>query len=157
VNARPVAIVLALLAAGAVLYFWPRAPKNPEDAIRALVAECVTDANKKDVSAIMDHVAERFIGPNTMGKNEVRQILAFQLLRNQEVAVILNPTLTVGLKSETAASMTGFFVFGRTRVQTAEELTQSAVAAVYKIDADLERVDGKWTFTGAQYQKVNGW
>jgi hypothetical protein len=157
VPSRPVAIVLALIAAGAVLFFWPRRPKNPEDAIRALVAECVADANKKDVSSIMDHVAEEFVGPQATRKQEVRTTLAYQLLRANDVAVILNPTLTVSLKSETQASLTGFFVFGRSQVKTAEELTQNAVAAVYKIDADLERRDGRWIFIGAQYQRVNGW
>lgn len=154
---RPVAIVLALIAAGAVLFFWPRGPKNPEDQIRKLVAECVADANNKDVSSITDRIDDRFVGPNTASKQEVRQILAYQLLRQQEVAVILNPTLSVTITSPTQASMTGYFVFGRTKVKTAEELTQGAVAAVYKIDADLENKDGKWWFTAAQYQKVNGW
>ena len=154
---RPVAIFLALAAAAAVLFFWPRGPKNPEDQIRKLVAECVKYANEKDVSAIADNVAEDFVGAQASRKQEVKQILAFQLLRQQEVAVILNPTLSVTLKSDTTASIVGFFVFGRTKVLTAEELSQNAVAAVYKIEADLERREGKWWFTAAQYQKVNGW
>jgi hypothetical protein len=157
VPSRPVAIVLALAAAAAVLFLWPRGPKNPEDQIRKLVAECVADANEKDVSSISDHVDERFVGPQSTGKQEVKQMLAYQLLRQQDVAVILNPTLSVTMKSATQASMTGYFVFGRTRVKTAEELNQGAVAAVYKIDADLESKEGKWWFTGAQYQKVTGW
>lgn len=155
---RPVAMVLALVAAGAVLYLWPRGPKNPEDQIRKLVAECVEAANKKDISSIMDHVAEEFVGPQASRKQEVKQILAMQLLRNQEVAVILNPTLSVTLKSNDAGSMVGYFVFARTMVANADDLNkQTGVAAVYKIDADLERRDGKWIFTGAQYQRVNGW
>ncbi len=156
-NARPIAIVVALAAAAAVLFFWPRGPKDPAGQVRKLVAQCVADANNKDPSSIMENVAEDFVGPNTRRKHEVKQILAMQLLRDQEVAVILNPTLEVSVKSDTQVSMVGFFVFGRSKVQTAEELTQSAVAAVYKIEADLEKRDGKWWFTGAQYSKVNGW
>lgn len=155
---RPVALVLALAAAGAVLYLWPRGPKNPEDQVRALVAECVAAANDKDVSGIMDHAVEEFVGPQASRKQDVKQILAMQLLRNQEVAVILNPTLSVELKSPDAAAIVGYFVFGRTRVATADELNpQTGVAAVYKIDAEVERRDGKWMFTSAQYQRVNGW
>lgn len=154
---RPIAIVLALAAAGAVLYLWPRAAKNPEDQIRALVAECVELANEKAVGDLMDHVAEEFVGPQGSRKQDVKQTLTFQLLRNQEVAVILNPTLNVELKGETTAAFTGYFVFARTKVQTAEELNPAGVAAVYKIDADLERKDGRWTIIGAQYQRVSGW
>jgi hypothetical protein len=157
VSNRALALAVAVIAAGAVLYLWPRGPKDPEAQIRALVAECVDDANKKDVAAISERVDERFVGPQGMGKNEVKQLLAFQLLRQQEVAVILNPTLSVEVKSPESATMVGFFVFGRTKVKTAEELSQNAVAAVYKITASLERKDGRWWFTGAQYQAVNGW
>jgi hypothetical protein len=155
---RPLTIVIALVAAGAVLYFWPKKAKTPEDEIRALIAQCVADANERAVSDIMEHVAEEFIGPQMARKQDVKQMLAYQLLRQQQdVAVILNPTLNVTVKSDTSAQVTGFFVFGRTKVKTAEELSQSAVAAVYKIESDLERRDGRWVFIGAQYQRVNGW
>jgi hypothetical protein len=154
---RPVALIVALLAAGAVLFLWPRGPKDPESQIRKLVAECVDDANKKDVSGITDHMDERFIGPNGSGKLDVKQLLAYQLLRQQDVAVILNPTLTVTVASPEKASLVGYFVFARTMVKTAEELSPSGIGAVYKIDADLEKKDGRWWFIGAQYQRVNGW
>ena len=150
-------MIVALLAAGAVLFFWPRGPKDPEGQIKKLVAECVDDANKKDVSSIAEHLDERFIGPNGSGKEEVKRLLAFQLLRDQEVAVILNPTLTVSVKSPEQASLVGYFVFARSKVKTVDELSQAGVAAVYKIDADLEKKDGRWWLVGAQYQRVNGW
>lgn len=150
------AAVGALAAFGLVLALWPRGETTPEDELRALVAECVEAANRKDPSGITVHLAEDFRGQQGARKQDVKQVLVVQLLRGDQVAV-LNPRLDVTVESPTRGAIDGTFVFARVPAKTAEELPQGSVAAIYRIEAKLERRDEGWTFVEASYRRVDAW
>ncbi len=148
---RAVGLVLAAVAAALVFWLWPRGPKDPEAQVRALVAKIVAGAEARDVGPLSDAMAESFRGPQGATKQEVKQIVAFQVLRNQETVAVFNPSLTVTLRGNEDADLEGLFLFARTKAKSAEELQPGTVASAYTINATLMKVDGEWQFISATY------
>lgn len=148
---RGVGLVLAALAGGLVFWLWPRGPKDPEAQIRALVAGIVAGAEKKDLGPLSDAMADAFKGPQATSKHEVKQLVMFHVLRNQENVAIFNPSLSVNLRGKEDADIEGVFLFARTKVKSAEELEAGMVASAYTITATLEKQSGDWKFVSATY------
>ncbi len=149
---RAAGVALAVLAAAAVLFFWPRGPKTPEDQIRALFARCVRATEDRKLDVIADAMAPQFTARGAK-KDEVRQLLAFQLLRDRETVAVLNPSLDVTLEGDAAASVSAELVFARSKDKSADQLAPASVVAAYHLDAKLERLDGEWRFVSADYRQ----
>ena len=152
---RAVGLVAGALAAALVFWLWPRGPKDPEAQIRKLVAEVVAGAEARDVGPLADAMADGFKGPNGASKQEVKQIVAFQVLRNQETVAVFNPSLDVTLRGQEDAEIEGTFLFARTKAKSAEELQPGTVASAYKISATLEKQGGEWRFVSAAYAPIS--
>lgn len=148
---RTLGIVLALLAGGAVLFFWPKKPLDDEAQIRALFAACVQAAEDRKLDVISEAMAPEFKAHGA-NKDEVRQMLAFQLLRDKETTAVLNPSLDVTLELPNA-SVSSELVFARTKPKSAAEVAPQSVVAAYHLDAKLEKRDGKWLFVSAEYRQ----
>jgi hypothetical protein len=73
----------------------------PEEALRATIAQMQAAAEARDSAALSDHLAEDFVGPNGMDREQFRRWLAVLWLRNREVGVTLGP-LEVEMLGETA-------------------------------------------------------
>ena len=154
-NPRTLGVVLAAAAAALVFWLWPRGPKDPEAQIRALVAGIVAGAEGRDVAPLSDSMAEDFKGPSGASKQEVKQLVMFNVLRNQENVAVFNPSLEVKLRGTEAADLEGTFLFARTKAKSAAELRPEAVASAYRITASLEKRDGQWKFVSATYAPVS--
>ena len=152
---RALGLVLAAGAAALVFWLWPRGPKDPEAQIRALVAGIVAGAEGRDVGPLSDAMADEFKGPQGATKQEVKQIVAFQVLRNQENVAIFNPSLEVKILGPEAAEIEGTFLFARSKAKSAAELQPGTVASAYRITATLDKQDGEWKFVSATYQPVS--
>jgi hypothetical protein len=146
---RLVAGVLALAAAGAVFYLWPRAPKDPEEQIRKLVADSVAGVEKHDLSPLSTALAPDFRGPQGASGQEVKQLIAGQVLRDSTTVAVFNPSLDVTFRNAGAADINGLFVFSRSK-----ELTADSATAVYRVSAAVEQRDGEWRFTSASYEQA---
>jgi hypothetical protein len=152
-SARTIAIVTALLAAGLTVWLWPRAKLSPEDEIRALVAACVKAAEDKELSVITDAIAEDFTGPSGASRDDVKRMIAFQVLRDKESVAVFNPNLAVDVTGADTGEVRGKFVFARVKAKTFDELPQGAIVNAYTIEAKLQKRDGKWRFISATYQQ----
>lgn len=152
---RALGLVLGAAAAALVFWLWPRGPKDPEAQIRKLIAEVVAGAEARDVGPLSDAMAESFRGPQGAKKQEVKQIVAFQVLRNQENVAIFNPSLEVKLLGPESAEIEGTFLFARSKAKSAAELQPEMVASAYRITATLDKQDGEWKFVSATYQPVS--
>jgi len=141
--------VLALASAGAVLWLWPRAPKDPEEQIRKLVADCVAGVEKHDLSPLSSAIAADFRGPQGMSGQEIKQLIAGQVLRDSTTVAVFNPSLDVTFRNAGAADLDGLFVFSRTK-----ELTAEGATAVYRVKAAVAQRDGEWRFTSASYEQA---
>lgn len=152
-SARTIAIITAALAAVLTLVLWPKAKLSPEDEIRALVAACVKAAEDKELGVISDALAEDFRGPGGAARDDVKRLIAYQVLRDKESVAVFNPKLSVTITDANTGEMSGKFVFARAKAKSFDELPQGAVVEAYDIDAKLEKRDGKWRFVSATYNK----
>ena len=73
----------------------------PEQALRETIAAMEAAAEARDSSALVEHLAEDFAGPDGMDRERFRRYLAVIWLRNRDVGVTLGP-LEVELMGERA-------------------------------------------------------
>jgi len=151
VSRRALGVILALAAGALVLFFWPKKPLDDEAQIRALFAQCVQAAEDRKLDVISDAMAPEFKAQGAK-KDEVRQLLAFQLLRDKETTAVLNPSLDVTVEPPNA-SVSSELVFARTRPKSAAEVAPQSVVAAYHLDAKLQKREGKWLFVSAEYRQ----
>lgn len=151
---KVVGAVLALVAAGLTLWLWPRAPKDPEAEVRALVASIVKGVEERKLGPLADALSDRFKGPGGANAQEVKQLVAGQVLRNRETVAVFNPSLSVSVTGAEDADLDGTFVFARTKAASAEALEPGAVASAYRITAKLDRTEGEWKFISATYEQI---
>jgi hypothetical protein len=143
VNARQLGgPVIAVLVGLAVYFAWPREKLSPEDEIRALVARMVASAERRDVSGVLEGVAEEFRGGG-LTRAELKQLVLGQLFGAQQV-VVLNPLLQVTVKSPTEGHFKGTFLLGRDGA--APEASRSEIEADVRKGPDGWRVvSGRWS------------
>lgn len=135
--------VLAVLVGLAVYFAWPREQRSPEDEIRALVAQLVAQAERRDASGVAEGLAEDFRGGG-LSRAELKQMLVGQLFRAQQV-VVLNPLLEVTVTSPTEGHFKGTFLLGRDG--TAPE------ASRYDIEADVRKDADGWRIRSASWSR----
>lgn len=152
-SAKTIAIVTAVLAAALTLWLWPKAQLSAEDEIRALVASCVKAAEDKELSVITDAMSEDFKGPSGAGRDDVKRLIAFQVLRDKESVAVFNPNLSVTVTSADTGEVSGKFVFARVKAKSFDQLPEGAVVNAYEIDAKLSKREGKWRFISATYKQ----
>jgi hypothetical protein len=142
VNARSaLGLVIALGVSLSVYFLWPKEKLSPEDEIRALVAQVIKRAEKRDASGVSDVLSERFRGGG-LGKQEVKQLLVGQFFRAQAI-VVLNPLLEVTASSPTEGHFKGTFLFGRDGAMPD--------ASKYEIEADLLKASDGWQIVSASW------
>ncbi len=147
---------LALLAAGAVLFFWPRPEPGVQEAITRKVVELTRAAEQKDVGGVMEHVSEHFRSDGGgWGKKEVRGILTAQVLRGQWVRVFMT-NLEVQEVSPTQGDFQARFIFGRSEAETVRDLAASSVLNAYSIEGTFKKeADGQWRVVRAKQRPIN--
>ena len=151
VSGRALAIVAALVCAGLTLVLWPKKAMSAQDEIRAMVARCVRAAEEKDLSVIVDALVPEFKGPNGASREEVKGIIAYQVLRPGQATTVFNPSLDVTTTGASEGTISGKFVFVRGKVKTLEE---GPSMGTYQIDGNLQKRDGKWVFVSATYRQL---
>lgn len=152
-STRGFAVLLAAVAATLVLLLWPEREERPEELIERKVVLITRAAEEKDLSAIMEHVSERFRMPEG-GKQEVKQLLAAQLFRGSWVRVF-TADLQLKVTSPSRAEISGRFIFARSEAQRLADLAKESVVSSYAIDASLEKeADGEWRFLSARYREA---
>lgn len=61
----------------------------PEEEIRENIKLAQTAIENKEASDVLIHVAQDFLGNDSVDRNELRRMLAFQFLQHQNINVIL--------------------------------------------------------------------
>ncbi|MFP2934248.1 hypothetical protein ACLESO_55840 [Pyxidicoccus sp. 3LG] len=156
-RSRVLGVGLALLAAGAVLFFWPRPEPSVQEAITRVVIEMTRAAEEKDVGGVMEHVSERFRSEGGGGwdKRQVRGVLTAQVLRGQWVRVFMT-NLEVQEVSPTQGDFQVRFIFGRSQAERVEDLAADSVLNAYLIEGAFEKEeDGEWRVVRAKQRAIN--
>jgi hypothetical protein len=154
-RSRVVGIGLALLAAGAVLFLWPRQEPGVQDAVTRRIVQLTRGAEEKDVGAVMEGVSERFRHDNGgWDKKGVRGVLTAQVLRGQWVRIFMT-NLEVREVSPTQGDFQARFIFGRSQAEKLEDLAAESVLNAWLIEGTFEKeADGEWRVVRAKHSRL---
>jgi hypothetical protein len=146
---------IVVVAAVVVLLVGPRREHPPEELIQHKVVQMAANAEKKDLGAIMEEISADFRGNRpVLTREELRQLLAVQILRGNWVRVFIRDT-EVTVTSPTEAAFRGKFIFGRSDADTLEKLVAETQIQAYQVDAELRKeADGEWRFISGGYRVI---
>lgn len=131
-----------------------RGSTAPEELIRRQAVAMADAAEKKDLGFIMKQVSADFRTADGYRKEDVRQILAAQLLRGEWVRV-MTANVDVTMTSATTANFRGTYIFGRSKAKELKDLAKDSVIAAYEITGEVRREpDGEWRFVSAAWEQV---
>jgi hypothetical protein len=150
-----VGVLFVLAAGGLIFLLWPRGPVDPAELIKRKVVLMTHAAERKDLGEIMEQVSPRFRSADGWGRDEVKGVLAAQILSGRWVRVFTTE-MSVTMTSSTTADFSGKFVFGRSDAKELKDLARDSVLSSYLIDAKLEKeADGEWRFVWAKPQQID--
>jgi hypothetical protein len=154
-GSRVVALLLALVAGGLVLAFWPRASPAVPEAIERQVVEMTRAAEHRELGTLMEAVSEHFRSEEGWDKQEVKGVVAAHILRGQWVRVFTTG-LTITEVSSTRGDFQAKFIFGRSPADKVEELVRQSVLSAYLIEGTFEREeDGVWRVVRARHRPLS--
>ncbi len=154
-RSKVVGLVLALLAGGLVLVFWPRSEPPVQEAITRKIIEMTRAAEQKDVSGVMEGVSERFKSGQGWGKDQLKGVMVAQVLRGQWLR-IFHTDLEVTEVSPTQGDFSVRFIFARSDAQQIEQLGQDAVLNAWLVEGTFEKeADGEWRVVRASHRPLD--
>jgi len=129
-------------------------PTPPEELIRRKAVAMADAAEKRDLGFIMKQVSEEFRTADGYRRDDVRQLLAGQLLRGEWVRV-MTANVEVTVTSPSSATFRGTYLFGRSKAKELKDLAKESVIGAYEVTADVRReADGEWRFVAASWEQV---
>jgi ketosteroid isomerase-like protein len=154
-RSRVIGLVLALVAAGLVLAFWPREEPPVQEAITRKIVEMTRAAEEKDVSGVMAGVSDRFKSGQGWGKDQLKGVLVAQVLRGQWLR-IFHSELEITEVSPTQGDFTVKFIFARSEAQNLEQLGQDSVLNAWAVEGTFEKEqDGEWRVVVAKNRRLD--
>lgn len=135
----------AIAAAGIVLALvMGCARPAPEEALRTAVAGVQQSIEERDAGALRRHLAEDFIGPNGMDRDQARRTAALYMMQHQSVGLTMGP-MDVELQEPHAtvrfrAALTG----GSGRLLPDR-------ANLYQVETGWRMEGGDWKITSARW------
>jgi hypothetical protein len=148
-------LVLALLAAGAVLFFWPQEEPGVKEAITRKVIQMTEAAERKDMAELMEGVADNFQTGEGWNKQQVKGILLGQVLRGSWVRIFVKD-LTVTEVNPSRGDVQMKIIFGRSEADQLETLAQESVLSAYLIEGTFEKQsDGEWRILQARHRTLS--
>jgi hypothetical protein len=150
-----VGLVLALLAAGAVLAFWPREEPGVKEAITRKVVKMTDAAERKDMAELMEGVSDNFQSGEGWNKQQVKGVLVSQVLRGSWVRVFVKD-LNVTEVNPSRGDVQMKIIFGRSEADQLENLAQESVLSAYLIEGTFEKQeDGEWRVIQARHRSLS--
>jgi hypothetical protein len=144
-------VALALVVA---FFAWPKKKLTPEQLIEQHCVQLVRSAEERDVAAMMERISEKFRSPDGWTRQEVKQFLVGQLLRESWVRIFMSD-LVVELAAPDKAVARGKFVFGRSDATSLKELAKDSVMSAYQLELEFTREgDGEWRVTREQHRRL---
>lgn len=148
-------VVLALLAAGAVLAFWPREEPGVKDAVTRQVLRMADAAEHKDLGGVMEGVSDSFRSGEGWDKQQLKGVLLSQVLRGEWVRVFVRD-LQVTEVNPSRGDVQVKLIFGRSQAEQFENLARDSVLSAYFIEGTFEKqADGQWRVVQARHRSLN--
>ncbi|ATB27358.1 hypothetical protein [Melittangium boletus] len=150
-----VGVVLALVAAGAVLAFWPREEPGVKEAITQKIVQMTDAAERKDMAALMDGVSDSFESGEGWNKQQLKSVLLGQVLRGNWVRVFVKD-LQVTEVNPSRGDVQVKIIFGRSQADTLETLARDSVLSAYLIEGSFQKEDdGEWRAVQARHRSMS--
>ena len=116
----------------------------PEEALRTAVAGVQQSIEERDAGALRRHLAEDFIGPNGMDRDQARRTAALYMMQHQSVGLTIGP-MDIDLQEPHAtvrfsAALTG----GSGRLLPDR-------ANLYQVETGWRMEGGDWKITSARW------
>ncbi|HEX8824941.1 MAG TPA: hypothetical protein VF794_33805 [Archangium sp.] len=148
-------LALALLAAGAVLAFWPREEPGVKEAITRKVIQMTESAERKDMAELMEGVSDNFQTGEGWNKQQVKGVLLGQVLRGSWVRIFVKD-LNVTEVNPSRGDVQMKIIFGRSEAEQLETLAQDSVLSAYMIEGTFEKQDdGEWRIVQARHRSLS--
>lgn len=156
-RARWVAIsVLAAAVAGTVWLVLPARPTSAEERIRTTLQEAAQAAEKRKVDDVVEVLSERFTGKGEgerASRDEVRRMLAFELLRGAWVSVTISSAEVIVDGSRARANVDALLSRAEDRTKGLASLLPGE-ASVHRFSVDLEEEAGKWRVVSGTWRQI---
>jgi hypothetical protein len=136
----------ALLAAFVAIVSAACSTPEPEEKLRATIAQMEVDGEARDVSDVMDVVAEDFGGPGGMDRKQLQGMLTVITLRNQQIGVTIGP-IDIEMMGERATAKFTLGASGGSGSLLPDR------AQVYDITTGWKMVDGEWKLISANWKE----
>ncbi|PTL80413.1 hypothetical protein [Vitiosangium sp. GDMCC 1.1324] len=148
-------VVLALLAAGGVLAFWPQEEPGVKEAITRKVVKMTDAAERKDMAELMAGVSDTFSSGEGWSKQDVKGVLLGQVLRGNWMRVFVRD-LQVTEVNPSRGDVQVKIIFGRSEADQLEKLAQDSVLSAYLIEGTFEKQsDGEWRVVQAKHRPLS--
>lgn len=116
----------------------------PEEALRETMAELQRAIQARDAGAIRRHLAEDFVGPGGMDRDDARRTAALYLMGHQSIGVVIGPLDLELQDAHASVRFSAAFTGGSGRL-----LPDSA--SVYQVETGWRLEDGEWRMTSARW------
>jgi len=152
-RSRAAALGLLLVAGVSAVAAWRLLRKAPsdEDQVRQVFLDAARAAEEKRVGDAVERVSERFQGEG-LDRRGLKQLVAFHAMRGDWNAVVLLGTRwrIEGAGAEAVVDVA--LLRGGRGPALADRMP--AAGSAYRIEAALEREDGRWMVTSARWRPL---
>ena len=122
---------------------------SEEDRVRAVIRKAIDAANEKRAGKVVEDTARDFKGPRGLGVQECRRILTGYFFQ-QGWLKVFERKLDVTLEGTKAIAKLEVLVARGEPVESVEDLLPKQASRI-DFDLELEKKDGAWSFTQADY------
>lgn len=124
---------------------------SPEDQVRAVIAAAETAAEARDLSEVMDLVADGYTDTRGQDKAAIRDLMRAYFVINQSVHLLMRVEEIEFPADEIATAHIAVGMIGQ---QTQEDW--QFVADIYEFDVQIVREDGDWRLQSAEWRRPGG-
>ncbi len=157
IRPRSIAIGVAAVALmGAVWLLWPSRTLTPEERIQAMLQDAARAAERRKVGEVVEILSERFDGGGEgqhATRDEVRRLLAAELLRGQWVSVTVSSARVIVDGPRARASVDAVLSRAADRNKGLASLLPGE-ASVHRFSLDLEDEGGKWRVVSGRWSQI---
>jgi hypothetical protein len=132
-------MTLLLLAAMVACHRTP-----PEEALRNTISEMQAAIAAREAGTLLEHVAEDFIGPEGMGRDDARRLAQVMFLRNRDVGIHAGP-LDIALQDDHATVRFSAAVTGGAGLLP-------DTGQVYDVETGWRLEEGEWHMVSADWK-----
>ena len=152
-----VVVVAAAAGAGVFLLLAPERERTPEERIRAALERAAQAAEKRKVGEVMELISPRFAGGGGEGwpadRDEVKRLLALELLRGQWVSVFVSSAQIAVDGPRARAHVDVVLSRAAERGKGLAALLPSEASA-HRFRLDLEEEGGEWRVVKGAWRSI---